>query len=196
MIFEELEHSEQHADLVHLPDVNSSAKVLTEEVFSLLSERLLFGIQRRKVGEIVVRKEIETHVIQVPVPIRHEKLIVEQLSPVYKLLAEIDLGQTTNDDGTIPNDLSSIDSAKRRLRQQDDRLTATEFDNPTTRSSQQSNQSTVYVATDSLQAASALLNEMADLPTQDCGTVRIEIVLKDAKHRDVYQALVDRHLKV
>jgi Domain of unknown function (DUF2382) len=196
MIFEELEHSEQHPDLVQLPDVNSRPKVLTEEVFSLLSERLLLGIQRRKVGEIVVRKEIETHVIQVPVPIRHEKLIVEQLSPEYKLLAKIDLGQTNNDDGAIPNDLNAIDSAKRRLRQRDDRITATEFDNPTTKSSQQSTQATVYVATDSLQAASALLNEIATLPTQNCGTVRIEIILKDPKHRDVYQALVDRHLGI
>jgi Domain of unknown function (DUF2382) len=182
------EEFDQNPDPVHALAANSSAKVLTEEVFSLLSEHLLFGIERRKVGEIVVRREIETHVIQVAVPIRHEKLIVEQVSPVYKLLAEVTLGQTNNDDGAIPNNLSSIE--------RDDRLTATEFDNPMTKSSQRSTNSTVYGTTDSLQAASALLSEIANRPTQDCGTVRIEIVLKDAKHRDVYQTLVDRHFRV
>jgi hypothetical protein len=40
------------------------------------------------VGEVVVRKEIETRVVQV----RRKKLIVEQVSPTHQQLAEIDLG--------------------------------------------------------------------------------------------------------
>jgi len=36
---------------------------------------------------------IETRMVQVQVPVRHEKLIVEQVSPERKQLAEIDLGQ-------------------------------------------------------------------------------------------------------
>jgi Domain of unknown function (DUF2382) len=58
----------------------------------LLEERLVVDIQRRKVGEIVVRKEIETRIVEVP--IRREKLIVEQVSPEFKQLAVIDLGQS------------------------------------------------------------------------------------------------------
>jgi Domain of unknown function (DUF2382) len=59
----------------------------------LLEERLVVDIQRRKVGEIVVRKEIETRIVEVP--IRREKLIVEQVSPEFKQLAVIDLGQSS-----------------------------------------------------------------------------------------------------
>jgi stress response protein YsnF len=59
----------------------------------LLEERLVVGIQRRKVGEVVVRKEIETRIVEVP--IRREKLIVEQVSPEFKQLAVIDLGQSS-----------------------------------------------------------------------------------------------------
>ena len=46
---------------------------------------------KHKVGEMIVRKEIETRIIQVPV--RYEKLIVEQVSPERKQLVEINLGQ-------------------------------------------------------------------------------------------------------
>ncbi len=58
-------------------------------LISLLEERLVARIDRRKVGEIVIRKEVETQVIEIP--IRREKLIVEQISPVYKQIAIIDL---------------------------------------------------------------------------------------------------------
>jgi len=43
------------------------------------------------VGEVIVRKVIETRMVEVQVPVRHEKLIVEQVSPERKQLAEIDL---------------------------------------------------------------------------------------------------------
>ncbi len=56
---------------------------------SLLEERLAVNLTKRKVGEIVVRKEVETRIVEIPV--RHEKLIVEQVEPEYKQLAVIDL---------------------------------------------------------------------------------------------------------
>jgi hypothetical protein len=56
---------------------------------SLLEERLIARIDRQKIGEIVIRKEVETQIIEIP--IRREKLIVEQISPVYKQIAIIDL---------------------------------------------------------------------------------------------------------
>lgn len=56
----------------------------------LLEERLVVQIDRHKVGEVIIRKEVETQIIEVP--IRREKLIVEQISPEYKQIAIIDLG--------------------------------------------------------------------------------------------------------
>jgi len=64
---------------------------LEEEIIRLLGERLVVDRGKRKIGEVIVRKEIETRMIQVPV--RREKLIVEQVSPERKQLAEINLGR-------------------------------------------------------------------------------------------------------
>lgn len=57
----------------------------------LLEERLAVNRYRRKVGEVIIRKVVETHMIQVPV--RREKLVVEQVSPERKQLASVDLGK-------------------------------------------------------------------------------------------------------
>jgi Domain of unknown function (DUF2382) len=69
-----------------------TTRELVQEL-QLLEERLVVDVQRRKVGEIVVRKEIETRIVEVP--IRREKLIVEQVSPEFKQLAVVDLGQSS-----------------------------------------------------------------------------------------------------
>ena len=66
-------------------------QMVSEAIIPLLEERLIVNFHRRKVGEVVVRKEIETHIVEVP--IRHEKLIVEQISPTYKQLAVVELGK-------------------------------------------------------------------------------------------------------
>jgi stress response protein YsnF len=59
--------------------------------------------QKRKAGEVVVRKVIETEVVEVLV--RREKLIVEQVSPAYKELAVIDLGETSTERVKSPDSL-------------------------------------------------------------------------------------------
>jgi stress response protein YsnF len=63
--------------------------VQQEEVIPLHEERLIVDQKKQKVGEVVVRKEIETEIIQVPV--QREKLIVEQVGEEPQQLAEIDL---------------------------------------------------------------------------------------------------------
>lgn len=68
-------------------------KILDEKIIPLLAERVIVDRHKRKSGEVVIRKVIETEVIEVVV--RREKLIVEQVSPEYKELAVIDLGQTS-----------------------------------------------------------------------------------------------------
>jgi stress response protein YsnF len=65
---------------------------LAEEIISLLSEWVIVERQKRKSGEVVVRKVIETEVVEVLV--RREELIVEQVSPSYEELAVIDLGES------------------------------------------------------------------------------------------------------
>lgn len=65
--------------------------IVDREVIRLLEERLVINRSKRKVGEVIVRKEIETRMVQVP--IQREKLIIEQVGDDPKVLAEIDLGE-------------------------------------------------------------------------------------------------------
>lgn len=78
-------------DAIAQPISKPDLTVAEQETVRLLEERLLVNRQKRKVGEVIVRKAIETRIVEVPV--RREMLIVEQVSPERKQLASIDLGQ-------------------------------------------------------------------------------------------------------
>lgn len=95
------------------PDSSSSARtpesfetsVETREkrVIPLLEERLHVNRQRRKIGEVILRREVETRIIEVPV--RREKLIVEQISPEFRQIACIDFpeAEISNQEGNTPD---------------------------------------------------------------------------------------------
>lgn len=73
------------------PALTDSSSVSEEElIIPLLEERLNVIRRRQKIGEIVIRREVETRIVEVP--IRREKLIVEQVSPVFRQIALVDLG--------------------------------------------------------------------------------------------------------
>jgi Domain of unknown function (DUF2382) len=190
MISKELNHSEHNSELAYHTKVDSTSNILTQANFSLLEERLRIELTQRKIGEIVIRKEIETQLVCVQVPIRREKLVIEQVSPAYKLLAEIDLGQPINSNGAIVDPRSgNVMSAN------NNESSAVEFDHRPENLDRRMTLPTVYGSTDSLKAASELLQALASLPSHDCGTIQIKIALKDAKHQASYQALVDRYFQ-
>ena len=70
----------------------SASKVKETWQTSLLEERLRVNRRKQKVGEVVVRKKIETHMIQVPV--RREKLIVERVGEASEPIAEVLIGES------------------------------------------------------------------------------------------------------
>lgn len=74
------------------------------ETIRLLEERLLVEQHRRKVGEVVVHKVVDTHLIQVPV--RRERLVVEQVSPERRQLAVVDLSQSSQALGQMSDQMS------------------------------------------------------------------------------------------
>lgn len=87
-------------------DETPTSEVLTpEEAIQLLEERLVVRSQKRKVGEIVVRKEIETRMVEVPV--RREKLIVERVDRGYERIAELDIGESYSN-GAIANKANTV----------------------------------------------------------------------------------------
>jgi hypothetical protein len=182
MISKELEYSEHNSEVAYHTEVDSTSNILTQASFSLLEERLRIELTQRKVGEIAIRKEIETQLVSVQVPVRREKLIIEQVSPAYKLLAEIDLGQPINSSSSI----SANSDAK---------SSAVGFDPQPENLDRRMTSPIVYGSTDSLTVASELLQELASLHSHDCGAIRIEIALKDSRHQASYQALVDRYCR-
>ena len=64
---------------------------LREYNISLLEEKLVVKRQKRKLGEVVVRKEVETQTIHIP--IRREKLIVEKVGVTTEHLTEVNLAE-------------------------------------------------------------------------------------------------------
>lgn len=79
-------------ELAKLPPAKALDSSLSSEyeTFPLLEEKLTVKRYRRKVGEIVVRKQIETRMVQIP--IRSEKLIVERVGDNPEVLSEAELG--------------------------------------------------------------------------------------------------------
>jgi uncharacterized protein (TIGR02271 family) len=189
MIFKELNHAHHNSDIAYQTVVDSASNILTQASFSLLEERLRIELIQRKVGEIVIRKEIETELVRVEVPVQREKLIIEQVSPVYELLAKIDLGQPINSSNAIVDSIS--DNVV--LTSNDEESNAVGVDALSENLDRRIASPTVYGSTDSLRAASKLLEVLASLPSHDCGAIQIEIALKDSKHQASYQALVDRY---
>jgi len=60
---------------------------------SLLEEKLQVARRKEKIGEVVIRKQVETRMVHLP--IRREKLIVEKVGKNPERLAEIVLTEET-----------------------------------------------------------------------------------------------------
>jgi hypothetical protein len=177
--------SDRSRDSQPQPTLGTPTKVLTEEVIYLLEERLMVDVTRHKTGEIVVRKEVETQILYVEVPVRREKLIVEQVSPEYKLLAQIDLGRADVGNGTpafVNGDDAILVSA------QPQQLPLDRVPNGTL-NGELNGHNPVSGTVNTPQAAIDLLTEFARLAGDDVQTIRIEIALKNPHNRDRYQSL-------
>jgi Domain of unknown function (DUF2382) len=170
--------SQSLSDFVRF-EASSGSKSLSEQVVPLLEERLMVDLKRRKVGEVAVRKEIEAHTLtlHIEVPVRQEKIIVEQLSPEYKRLAEINLSQDTSSE-IIQN--AAIEG-----------ITVVGIDRLPLATGRDEDSKKVYGEVDSPSEAITLLKEIAKVSNHDCQKVKIEIVLKDAAHQETYQALLN-----
>ncbi|WP_295616848.1 DUF2382 domain-containing protein [Chamaesiphon sp. GL140_3_metabinner_50] len=175
MLADEFKSSQQNGEVARREQIAAPANIVMETVIPLLEERLVVDLTRRKSGDIVVRKEIETHLLQVQVPIRREKLIVEQVSPEYKLIAEINLDEERVTDELIAKTIAPNDKSIAVSLVASDRST---IDNRHTYSPQ---------------GAIDLLNELKNLPDRDSEYLKIEIICQNPDRRDNYQAMLALH---
>jgi Domain of unknown function (DUF2382) len=137
-----------------------TAEIREEQLISLLEERLSINRKKRKVGEVVVRKQIETRIV--PVSVRWEKLIVEQIGDETKQLTEINLGQGEIT-GIEIKDLSVSDRGY---------VVSGEFF--------------------SLKAASDILAAIALQAKTGCNKVQIQLVVEDSQTKEICQNMFDR----
>nr|WP_290226428.1 DUF2382 domain-containing protein [Trichocoleus desertorum] len=139
-----------------IDDTNDTAttRVVEEEAIRLLEERLVVDRSTHKIGEVIVRKAVETQIVEVPV--RREKLIVEQISPEHRQLAEIDLSQ---------GDLTAVELAN-AMTADSQHVVRGEFTSPG--------------------AASQFLDAIAKTHRHGCEKIQIEIVLSDPNLQETY----------
>ena len=160
--------------------IGQDSRVLTEETILLLEERLMVDVARRKIGEIVVRKEIESHTITIQVPVRRERLIVEQISPEYKILAEVNLGQNVSQEAIAEEarqNLAAVEPGAKVVLIQND--------------SQQDSAESLRVHREFLSLESAInaLQEIYSIQDQGHKGIRIEITANDLNHKEALQNL-------
>ncbi|MGC9526890.1 MAG: DUF2382 domain-containing protein [Limnospira sp.] len=93
-------------------------EIREEKKLYLKAENLIVDRHREKMGEVVVRKEVETDIIEVPV--RREKLVVEVADSDQPPLAEIDLSEkpledfdsdSTAENSTVTGEFYSLEAA-------------------------------------------------------------------------------------
>lgn len=75
-----------------MPESNHHHNGHSEKIIPLYEERLVVERSKRKAGEIIIRKKVETEIVEIPV--YREKLIIERLDGNSTHLAEIEIGAT------------------------------------------------------------------------------------------------------
>lgn len=154
-----------------LADFKQIRKEVIASNIPLREERLVVNRHKRKVGEVVVRKEIETRIIEVPV--RREKLIVEQVSPEYKKLTEIILSENegyrmASDEAPEITPIGSVNPPG-----QGTNRVSGEFHSP--------------------EIAARILEEIGKRQPNGCAKVRVELVVEEERFRNTYQSWFDRY---
>ena len=74
-------------------DRQIEASSLEAHQITLLEEKLQVARRKEKVGEAVIRKQVETRIVRLPV--RREKLIVEKIGEHPEKLAEVIINEET-----------------------------------------------------------------------------------------------------
>lgn len=85
-----LDNSDSEINPKHQKNQQQSTSTEIERI-ALLEEKLQVSRRKQKVGEVIVRKQVETRIIKVP--IRREKLIIERIGKNPEQLTEVIVGQ-------------------------------------------------------------------------------------------------------
>lgn len=152
--------------------------VLEEDIIRLLEERVVVERGKRKIGEVIVRKEVGTRMVQVPV--RYEKLIVEEVGSEPRQLAEIDLSLAPVSQDELPDTAAT---ATKTISSDEQSATAITADENTSLNGEL----TVSGFFSSPKIASLILNAIAMERRHGCKQIRVEIVVESEERKKTYQ---------
>jgi stress response protein YsnF/sporulation protein YlmC with PRC-barrel domain len=152
--------------------------VLDEDIIRLLEERVVVERGKRKIGEVIVRKEVGTRMVQVPV--RYEKLIIEEVGSEPRQLAEIDLSLAPVSQDDLPD--TAVTTTK-TISSDEQSVTAITEDKNTSLNGEL----TVSGKFSSPKIASLILNAIAMERRHGCKQIRVEIVVEDEERKKTYQ---------
>jgi stress response protein YsnF len=193
------------------------ANPLRAKSIELLEEKLVVNRRRRKIGEVVVRKKIETDIVEVP--IQREVLVVEQVGSDaqangHQTIAEVDLNQVAvlRPDDPVLSQLSDAVTATEtaaNVTVQGEFLTPQDASLPlgaiadvphhgceqvqiTCILQKGTHTEETYHQFATPQTAEEFLNAIATALMEQCRRVQIKILLNDAKLTSMYQNWLDR----
>ncbi|MBD1909563.1 MULTISPECIES: DUF2382 domain-containing protein [unclassified Leptolyngbya] len=180
-----------------------------EQCFQLLEEQLVVNRKRVKLGEVVIRKVIETQMVEIPV--QREKLVVQKIGENQSLF-ELPLGETNlHGQESALQRQSSVDPyiARGQLQTIQDavrcltvlarsasagcrRIRATLFLKPIDRPSGE----TVHLEFETPGTAASILGAIAPQSVQDDQPVTLDLVLEDETAQSRYQRWFDEYSRV
>ncbi|AFZ16402.1 DUF2382 domain-containing protein [Allocoleopsis franciscana] len=166
----ETRSSETEVATEDLTEFDDNSNVVEEEIVRLLEERVVVNRRKQKVGEVVVRKEIETQIIEVP--IQREILIIEQVGSETKRLAAIDLSKGEVRGVELANPSISEIHHPKESRHEKGYPVRGEFVSP--------------------RAASNLLEAIALQKRHGCEKIRVELTVENPELQKTYQNMFDR----
>lgn len=191
----------QLAAPVLVPNQMVEKQALSQQSIQLLEERLLVNRTRRKVGEIIVRKHIETRMVEVPV--HREKLIIEQVGSSGKPLAEIDLGigEVVGVDLATKDTLSAAIAVKGTFSSLTTVAQLLDVVEKTIHYKARKVMACLFLRHGELQetyhefgtagAAAMVLGAIANTLPTICRNVQVEVVLEDEEAQPIYQKWFD-----
>ncbi|MGB3137838.1 MAG: DUF2382 domain-containing protein [Nodosilinea sp.] len=176
----------------------------TEKTIQLVEERLVVNRKRVKVGEISVRRVVETEIVEVP--IRREKLVVERIGEGNPLV-EITLGEprlrgngfdsssgidSNTDDLTASGSLATIRDVVSFLESADTLDHHCEKVRVYIFLKQKTGLKATVHQFESSETALQILTGLEATLQQQCSNVRLELFLKDNSMLKTYQDWFDR----
>ena len=197
----DVQHKKIYVDLVRYP-----LSPMQVEALPLWQERLIVNRNRRKVGEISIRKATDVYTVEIP--IRSEKLLVEDMQS-GAVLAEVALSKTQltqnncldeeaavtyTDNQVVKGDLTRLQDAISFL-EAVSRFPSNSFikGKVTLLLGQPKSSETITQTFESATTATRVLTSIANTMANQCHDISLEMLVSDSERAEIYRNWLSRY---